>query len=146
MSFLSAVSTFLAGSTGGTVQIREVTEAAQAVEEVPEGVMREALQSAFWDWLQTGRWQYPSQPLEQRLEERSRLDQAAIEENYRDGSARYDYNRASEAAVRAWERRVARCVQALAAGRPQEECISFVYCRDEWREALEKARATGRAA
>lgn len=146
MSFLAAVDTFLAGSRGSTTQIREVTEAAQAVDNIPMPAMREQLQRSFWAWLQKGEWQKPAHGIDHDLESTSRLDQASIQEHYRTMYPRYDYNKASELAVRAWDMRVKRCASAIQAGQPLEECLAFVYCKGEWKEALDKAGGMRRAA
>ncbi len=140
MSFLAAVDKFLADSRGSTTQRREVTEAAKDVDSIPMPAMRERLQRLFWAWLQKGEWQKPAHGIDYHLESTSRLDQASIQEHYRTMYPRYDYNRASELAVKAWDTRVNRCAEEIKAGQPLEDCLAFVYCRDEWKEALDKAR------
>lgn len=82
----------------------------------------------------------PSYPIDANLEDRSRLDNDAIRENYRDMFPRFDLNKAQELAVKAWERRVQRCVDHINAGWDLAACTTFVYCKDEWREALQKSR------
>jgi hypothetical protein len=140
MSFLTAVDKFLSDSRGSEMQIREAKEAAQAVDNIPMEAMREKLQRTFWAWLQKGHWQKPMRSVDFHLESTSRLDQKCIQENYRGMYPRYDYNRASELAVKAWDTRVNRCAEEIKAGQPLEDCLTFVYCRAEWKEALDKAR------
>lgn len=140
MSFLTAVDSYLESSTAGITQRQEITEAAQVIDAVPGEEMRKGLQRAFWAWLQNGRWQQSHLPPESRLEARSREDKEAIEENYRNMYPRFDYNKASETAVRNRSIRVSRCARELAAGKSTGDCLCFVYAKDELQEAMSKTR------
>ena len=140
MSFMSAVDSYLGGSTAGLTQRQEITEAAQTIDAVPGEEMRKGLQRAFWAWLQNGRWQQSHLPPESRLEARSREDKEAIEENYRTMYPRFDYGKASEMAVRNRSMRVSRCARELNTGKTVEECLCFVYAKDELQEAMSKTR------
>jgi hypothetical protein len=139
VSFLTAIQTYLAASTGSERQRREAEEAAQAIGAVAFKENREQLEGAFWASLQRGYWQMPSRREDADLEERSRLDRASIEENYRDMFPRFDYNKATEIAAKAWERRVNTCAEAIRNGVPLSACVSYVYCKQEWAEAVNKA-------
>lgn len=82
----------------------------------------------------------PRYRIDANLEDVSRTDRTSIEQNYAGMMPRFDYNKAAELAVKAWERRVQRCVDHINAGWDLAACTTFVYCKDEWREALQKSR------
>lgn len=82
----------------------------------------------------------PTYPIDAHLEERSRLSAEAIRENYAGMYPRFDFNKAEELAVKAWDRRVKRCIEHIEAGWELAACTTFVYCKDEWREAFGKSR------
>lgn len=81
----------------------------------------------------------PEYPIDAHLEDRSRLHTDAIRENYAGMYPRFDLTRAQELAVKAWDRRVQRCADHIMAGWDLAACTAFVYCKEEWREAQNKA-------
>lgn len=82
----------------------------------------------------------PRYPIDAHLEERSRLDNESIRENYAGMYPRFDLHKAQELAVRAWECRVKRCADHISAGWDLAACTTFVYAKDEWREAFRRSR------
>ena len=137
--WLSEVKGYLKEAAAGPGQKRAAYEAAKQVAVAP-GTMGAALRSGFSTWLVKGHWLEPEFTPDMNLDARSHLSQDAIRDHYRpERGGRFDFTKAEADAVQAHERRVSRCAAHLEAGRPETECMAFVYGRDEWTQAKQKA-------
>jgi len=135
MSFLDSVKRYLNDAAAGRSQKRAAWEAAVQVAEVPGG-LGELLRHGFWAWLNSGRWlQVKEQRPEWRLPEGSHIAEEKIAKHY----PGLRLKEAAEKATLARESRVKRSAQHLAAGWLPEDCLCFVYTREEFREAAKRA-------